>query len=236
MDEEYLRYCELLSHFYKLVYSNCETEFYSQKTLFINSSEGVMIEFNKKVQPLVDYYMKNWHSIKDMWVKAYRIHLPRLGDNTSNRVERYFLSLKKSIEDTFLSLPNTITAAVHLVKYVDRRLEEKYAFVTNKSTVIYDSNPSILSLNSEASMILNDRGCTLFHIAQKNLDEIKEKLEEVDGGVNLKLAQGDKFYTATINSCSCTFYRDHQCPCLHILFLRMIRLNSSVISADLFHP
>ena len=63
---------------------------------------------------------------------------------------------------------------MHLVKYVDRRLELKYAFVSNKSTVIYESNPSVLSLNSEASMILNDRGCTLFQMAQKRLEKSKK--------------------------------------------------------------
>ena len=171
-----------------------------------------------------------------MWVQVYRKHLPRCGDNTSNRVERFFWTLKKSIHDTFLSLPPTVMAAVHLIKFADRRLEEKYAFATNKSTVIYDPKESIRALNAEASMILNDRGCTMFHIAQKRLEGRRDKLEKADGGVVETFDSGKRFYQATESTCNCTFSINHQAPCSHILFFRESdQISESIFSKDLFH-
>ena len=106
-----------------------------------------------------------------MWVRCFRKSLPCLGDNTSNRVERYFWTVKKAFKDTFMALPKTVTAAVSLIKFADQRLTEKYMFAKNKVLVIYDANKEVLENNEKASQSLNDRGCVLFHASQKKLIE-----------------------------------------------------------------
>ena len=90
-----------------------------------------------------------------MWVRCYRKRLPLLGDNTTNRIENKFGVLKKSIDDTFASLPNTSSAIIHLVNHADRLLEERYIFVTNKRLRIFSPVEEIRRLNEEASYTLN---------------------------------------------------------------------------------
>ena len=226
----------MLSQFRKILYSNSEEEFKAEESEFLKVCKGVTVKTRDKQSPLDDYYIRNWRSCKEMWVKVYRKPLPRCGDNTSNRVERFFWTLKKSIHDTFLSLPPTVMAAVHLIKFADQRLEEKYAFATNKSTVIYDANENIRDLNTEASMILNDRGCTMFHIAQKRLEKRRDKLEKADGGVVETFDSEKRLYHTTESTCNCTFSINHQAPCSHILFIRESDgFPEGLFSKDLFH-
>ena len=63
---------------------------------FIEESTGVQIRINQTYRSLQDYYRKNWETCKKMWVKCFRKYLPILGDNTTNKVERTFWSLKQS--------------------------------------------------------------------------------------------------------------------------------------------
>ena len=227
---------ELLESFKKILYSSSSEVFEATETEFLELCKGVTVKTGDKQTSLSRYYERNWRSCKEMWVRAYRKHLPHLGDNTSNRVERYFWSIKKSIKDLFLSLPPTVVAAVHLIKFADSRLEEKYAFAVNKSTVIYDKNEYIAALNTEASMVLNDRGCTLFHIALKKLEKKMNKFQKVDDGVKEVFEKGNCVYQTTENSCNCSFSNNHQSPCAHILFLRsMDEFPDGIFSKDLFH-
>ena len=109
-----------------------------------------------------------------MWIKLHRISFPMLGDHTTNRIERQFWSLKLSLKDTFGSLPDTISTIVHLIEFIDKRLSERRIFAETKSLVIYDSNEIIYALNTEASQILNERGCRIFRRALKLY--LKEKM------------------------------------------------------------
>ena len=67
-----------------------------------------------------------------MWVKCFRKGLPLLGDDTTNRIENKFGKLKESIKYTFVTLPDTGAAIIHLVNYADRMLEERYIYRTKK--------------------------------------------------------------------------------------------------------
>ena len=68
-----------------------------------------------------------------MWSKYFRKGLPLLGDNTNNRIENKFGSLKISIMDTIKTRRSTSKAIIHLVSYAHKLLEERYIFGTNKS-------------------------------------------------------------------------------------------------------
>ena len=164
---------KLVDQFKKILYALSENNFEGEDGKFVLMSKDIIVktgsgEQTKQVpldDPLDEYYIRNWRSCKEMWVRYYRKHLPRLGDNTSNRVERTFWTLKKSIQDTFMSLPSTVKAVTHFIHFADRHLEEEYVFATNKSTLIYDQDRDIMKLNAQASKVLNDRGCILFHLS-----------------------------------------------------------------------
>ena len=220
---------ELYSKFKQVVYAYDEATFNSENAEFMSlctttdvsgttprTTREVLIRVNKNYQPLKSYYQKNWESCKSMWVKCFRKHLPILGDNTTNRVERTFWSLKQSLRDTFRGLPDTANSIMHVVKLADGRLKERYDYSSLRSLRIFDSNDRIQTLNDTASRYLNDRGCTIFHSAQKMLEKYREKLSLDPTGVRMD----QKLYETTSLTCNCSFHKTHQSPCLHILFLR----------------
>ena len=167
---------------------------------------------------------------------CYRKSLPCLGDNTSNRVERSFWTLKKAVQDTFITLPKTMKAAVFLVKFIDKRLEEKYIFASNKVLIIHDENILIRDLNVQASKSLNDRGFILFHAAQKRLEDVACNLSVNNEGQMFEqfLRGFIKTYKSTPTNCNCSFASTHQAPCAHVLFLRTEN-SIEVFAMDLFH-
>ena len=225
---------EILRQFRSVLYSNTEEVFKVEDGKFVELCGDITVKTGSNQDSLADYYIRNWRQCKEMWVRCYRKTLPCLGDNTSNRVERYFWTLKKALQDTFLSLPKTIRAAIYLVKFVDQRLDEKYIFASNKALIIYDKDPQIRELNAEASKWLNDRGCILFHAAQKRLADVKEKLAIDDDKVIEEFSGGSRNYNTTLTSCSCSFASTHQAPCAHILYMRAE--NQEEFSPEAFHP
>ena len=90
--------------FKRIMYASTEVDFIAEDQNFVEKANDVTIKSGKdKYEPLVDYYLRNWKSVAPMWVRFYRKNLPSLGDNTSNRVERFFWTLKREIEDTFVT-------------------------------------------------------------------------------------------------------------------------------------
>ena len=225
----------ILKQFRTVLYSNTEADMCKNIDDFLNLVEGVEVKTGDKLTSLKEYFKRNWLGCKEMWVIWYRKDLPCLGDNTSNRVERYFWTLKKALKDTFMSLPKTVSALKYLVKFADERLQEKYTYAQNKVLVIYDKNELIVKNNQEASKVLNDRGCVLFHSAQKKLEKVEIFLSLEERKVVHRLNGGSKVYSTTLESCDCMFVYNHQAPCSHILFMRVKDPNVPVFSPELFH-
>lgn len=229
----------VMDQFKKVVYSHSEEIFEEENKRFEDLVENLQVRTKDYVN-LKEYYQKNWKTCKLMWVKCFRKGLPLLGDNTTNRIENKFGKLKESIADTFMSLPNTSSAIIHLVNYADRLLEERYLFRTNKSLKIFSLNPKIRMLNEEASLALNDKGCKLFNSSLKALEEKRENLQLKDDGVeetynDAKAVQ----YAATDKTCNCSAFKSFQAPCVHVLFRREIESSTDpfikMFTTDIFN-
>ena len=231
----------VMSQFKKVVYANDETIFETESVKFEDLVENLQVRTNNKYVNLKDYYIKNWKGCKLMWVRCYRKTLPLLGDNTTNRIETKFGRLKESIADTFISLPTTASAIIHLVEYADRSLEERYAARTNKSLKIFSSNPRIRELNEQASLALNDKGCKIFNQALKALETKRKDLELEENGNGVKEQYQDKtkvVYSSTDKSCNCSTFQTFQAACAHVLFVREHQEHGGgpgLFSPDVFH-
>ena len=217
----------MLQRFKEVVYAHDDDEFNSTNDAFLAEISGVTVTVGKSERDLTDYYNKNWLNCKEMWVKYLRKHLPLLGDHTTNRIERMFWTLKKSLSEAFNSVPKTITSVMHLVKYSDQRITERSEVNTMRSLRIYSSDPFIRDLNEKASLALNDRGCTVFDSMLKNF-RLREKklhvhaegvLEEFTNKEDQKI--GEKVYRTTLTECNCTYRTQFQAPCRHIIFVRL---------------
>ena len=189
---------------------------------------------------LDDYKRRNWESSKRIWAKCFRSSLPLLGDNTSNRVESSFATLKKSVSDTFVTVPSTINAVKHLVQFADERLKDRYLAVTNRVLKIYHPNEKIRALNEEASKLLNDLGCKIFFRSLCRFEDKRDKMDLVAGGVAETFGEdAQKSYTTTSSKCSCRFFAEYQAPCSHMIFIRrldnMYDPSKSIFDQTIFH-
>ena len=231
----------MLQRFKEVVYARGDEEFDVNNDAFLAEVSGVTVTVGKADRDLTDYYKKNWLNCKEMWVKYLRKHLPLLGDHTTNRIERMFWTLKKSIREAFLSVPNTITSVMHLVKFSDQRINERSEANTMRSIRIYSSDPFIRDLNEKASLALNDRGCTVFDGMLKNF-RLREKklhidpqgvLEEFSNKEDEKI--GEKLYRTTLTECNCTWRTQFQAPCRHIIFARHSDSATEIFDAGMFN-
>ena len=92
---------------------------------FLNACSDIEVRTNEKYVKLDAYFKKTWSSCVPMWAEHLRKSLPTLGDHTTNRVERMFWSLKRSLRDKFISLPKTVASVRHIVQYADDRHQDK---------------------------------------------------------------------------------------------------------------
>ena len=114
---------DLMQLFKSLVYSKNEEDFLEIEAKFFECCSDIRVKVGDKYDLLSQYYDRNWKSVAPMWVKYFRRDLPTLGDNTSNRVEHSFWTLKKSLKDTFITLPDTATSVIHLIQFYDIYLQ-----------------------------------------------------------------------------------------------------------------
>ena len=143
-----------------------------------------------------------------MWVKFHRNSLQLLGNHTTNRIERQFLTLKLSLSETFGTMPKTVDAIIHLLNFTNDHLAERRIFNSTKSLRIYDSDEFICALNNEASLHLNEHVCLIYHRSLKLLSgQGKNMIRCENGGVKEMFKDGSsKIYAVTTEPCHCTFH------------------------------
>ena len=127
----------LLMKFRAVIFSRNADAFDVANMDFLDEASNVMICINQVNKDLGMYYKKNWLSCKSKWVKYFRKDLPLLGDHTTNRVERMFWSLKRSINESFKSLPKTFDSVTHMVKFANNRIEEGCTMNKMRSLINY---------------------------------------------------------------------------------------------------
>ncbi|KAE9541810.1 hypothetical protein AGLY_003801 [Aphis glycines] len=176
-------------------------------------------------------------SCKIMWVKCFKKNLPTLGDNTNNRIERSFWTLKQSLHTRFSSLPEISQSIVYLVSLCSERLTESPSAANLKSLKIHDKDTGICNLNAEASLALNDHVCVLFHKSLKALQVRRELMKLKCEGVRERYEEDEVVYKCSTTECTFTFYANNQSPCRHILLIREQKcgLLSAIFELSLFH-
>ena len=85
-----------------------------------------------------------------------------------------FWTLKRSIRETFISLPETIASITHLVKFADHRIKESTTFNSMRPLKIYNSDSLIRDLNDEASRALNG---IIFNQTLKMFKQLENNLQ-----------------------------------------------------------
>lgn len=170
------------------------------------------LEYDKA---LLQYFYKNWHSCKIMWVHAYRANACSLGNNTNNRMESHNKKLK-----------NYLTRDMHLVEAVKVLIR----YVTHDALALSHMQHKEMRTCIDTSK--TDKFC--IEVSAK-CAEFARKLVCKKYGLFMKypgdcvvsdgkctVFVGSKLYEVTNNmrTCICTFNAQYQLPRRHILAAR----------------
>ena len=129
-------------------------------------AEGVQVRIGAGEQghitSLTKYFDERWIKCVEMWAMYERKNLP-LGDkNTTNRIERSFRSMKDELLNYNLGDVSTARAVTQLVEWAENNIEERYAAAHRHRMQIFDADPIVQDLYTEASLELTDTGCIAF--------------------------------------------------------------------------
>ncbi|GBN27314.1 hypothetical protein AVEN_190515-1 [Araneus ventricosus] len=193
---------DIMTKFKKMLDAGTEDIYEEHKKDSLTTVKTVQVRVNKKYVSLEDQFINNWDSCKEMWVAYFRKCLATLGDNTNNRIEISFWTLKQSIHVKFPTLPVIEKSIIHLISFCDQRINEEISDSNLKSLKIFDADMDINALNAESSLYLNDRGCILFHKSLKALQSRKDYMTIETDCVREKYEVKEVVYKCSTNSCN----------------------------------
>ena len=168
---------------------------------YIEKYEAFKEAANDKV---MDYYNRNWHSIKEEWVEGLKSKQLNLQTRTNNRLESFFGHLK-SCTNVRGSLQDIITGFLKFVRQLRRERAHK---MTRATTTI-----STVPLDTQEEKNFKEF-CTpyAFKFVQSQLKLVDKVPMTEDGKVNSRSG----IRNTTEYGCDCTTYTSMNLPCRHI--------------------
>lgn len=166
--------------------------------------------------PLFKYYLDNWDTIQDMWVRYLCNKHLNLGNNTNNRVESHNKQIK-----CMLSNSDKLHTAVHgLILMNSVKLSEtQHAYIRAEGTLFYSHNSQ--------SLLVKEASCILTVYATKEIIEEQRKCLETldtasvcnddDSNFVVRTCNGAYKVQSELSSCNCGTYTSKKIPCRHII-------------------
>lgn len=90
-----------------------------------------------KKHPLFTYFLKNWDQCKEMWVRYMRGNVPHMGNNTNNRIEASWGSMKNYIH-SYSTLDDTIIKLIELQQTAEEKYNKAIYSQCKRTNVTYD--------------------------------------------------------------------------------------------------
>ncbi|XP_064091570.1 uncharacterized protein LOC135205138 [Macrobrachium nipponense] len=168
-----------------------------------------------------EYFKKNWHECRDMWVSAWRKKTVTFGNRTTNRLESFHHKLKEVIK----SMQSVAECVRGLVRFSNRKeFEIEHRRFLSKSTVAYCA-----SANHEESKRIYAT-CTPFAagLVNESLTQMKKicgqyscQARTDDGSFLIQHSSGHQYtVNSLMNLCTCTFATTMLLPCKHVFLTR----------------
>ena len=217
---------ELYERFEGLIHAPDDEQFAKKLLLWEEAVKGVQFCKGGEYVDLEPYMSKNWLSCKEMWAKCCRKGLLICGENTTCRLERMWKTVKDDIKAKYGGRKvTTARCIIHVVTFVDSRLQGGLLGAQIKICRIFDDDPDVAAQYEKAGEVLNDKGCRTF---QQNVNGMRKRREKMvvseEGVTETFIRDGEqvpKLYKTTDSSCSCTYFQNFGVPCRHVLFFRM---------------
>jgi len=223
---------DIMTNFKPMMYARTEESYKQKKSSFLASVSTVEVRASQKYVSQ-EQFLRNWDAREDTWAAYYRKGLPTLGDNTNNRVEWSFWTLKQSIRDHFPTLPVIQQSVIHLVRFREGRITRASKEASLKSLAIYDSDARISTLNRNAALVLRPF-LQKFESTSRTPRSYEYRRWLRTGNV-WQRSNNLQFFIVRVYFC--TFHSNHQAPCRHILLMRKYETGFllSVLCASLIH-
>ncbi len=208
----------LFQAFRKILYSRTEEAFKANEEDFLFACS----------EKLKGYYQSNWGNDPFPWCFAFRDQLRTFGNNTTNRVERFFLTLKTALKGP----GNAIAKRLHLTECIEivldvlknRSTSASYQDFRNCLTVEKLHNFPIPDMRKEvgdsvtgfAAQVIKGQ-CDLFLKENYLKEDIFEDLWYV-----INQRTGRKYEVqkkSQVLNCSCYVNCSFGIPCRHIFFI-----------------
>ena len=254
---------ELMDSFRQCLYAPTSELFETSQTSFLGVADGVDVRVGSgdaaRYEPLVDYYMRCWGNITELWTYHARKNLPGLGDeNTNNRLERLWRSMKDHLKMLSGSEMTIYRAVEYLVRFAEEQIQDRYTWSRRHAIRLWHPDPEVRKIFDEAAGQLNDSGCLQLRKSLKELHakedkmvivdgvgvketfkkkSVKETGEEADKEPGEEAAEGrgetSKLYQTTESDCSCSGSIRSGAPCRHVLLVRK-RLKQPLFETSTF--
>ncbi|RLN50961.1 hypothetical protein BBJ28_00009515, partial [Nothophytophthora sp. Chile5] len=184
-----------------------------EKDILKSSMTALMRALNgDSSHPLFKFFIDNWDSCKAEWVMYLRADVPHLQNNTNNRIEAKWGSIKKVIKPSF-EIDEVIPTLITFQQWA----EELYLQEIHRagSRPVMGEDPELSSLAVQVRE-------HAFGLVEKEYKFAASG--EADYDVQ---TPGDG--TAHRYSCTCTFNRTLLLPCRHVFYFRRHNDNETVI-------
>ena len=259
----------IMTAFRGLVYAHSSVICSDNLKVFIVEIEGIEVRVGNGEKSYYvnfsEYYAKNWASCEAMWMTHLRRRIPGMQDEmTNNRLERMWRSMKTHLKQMSTGLMSISGAVLHLVKFAEERIKEKYTWDKRHSCRFYHSDPKVRQEYLDAAVEMNDRGMLKFKTSVESMISRWDCMEVQEGGFDVKekfqnLPKREKFvnndennnetsddeeesadklefkiYKTNINQCNCAWSCRTGAPCRHILLCRK-SLNLPMFDKSLFN-
>ncbi|OWY99608.1 hypothetical protein PHMEG_00029363 [Phytophthora megakarya] len=190
-------------------------------------------ELPEPKHPLLAYFMRNWHTCKDMWAVYERGHVAHLGNHTNNRLESAWGNLKEILRPEM-----ELDECVEMLHYLQSTAELEYASRFNVvGTRHYHGADDILM---RLAALVSPHA---FNLIRKEYDLFKSETCVYEGRwlqegiVQLRSQTTKREYVVKVSdyTCSCFFMRTMLLPCHHTMVVRSNLKKKKVIPVNYIH-
>jgi len=164
---------------------------------------------------VAQYFTRNWHSIRQQWVRGLMSQHVNLGNMTNNRLESINQKVKSVITPncTFASCVTSLKTAIHSLRA--ERDHRAIAMVQKRAVCSYlRSDPCY-----EYAQLLTPFASKIVSKQMSKMQQIQEADIATDGDGTWSIRSTSGIFTATTATCQCSF-TSMGLPCQHLLAAR----------------
>ena len=177
----------LMTSFRATLYAKTEVEAKDCCKKFLAESETIDVRVGNGDQAyytnLGEYFNKNWETCSDLWMSWRRANIPGLEDNTNNRLERMWRSLKEFLKNSNTGSSSIARAVILLVKFGESQLVDRYTWHQRHRMRIASNDSKFEEELKKAATHLNDGGMLKMKSSLNLLGTKRSNMKVTDKGV-----------------------------------------------------